>query len=260
MKNTVIKHLFEDKRQEKLLNDSFELLRDLDMYEDALSAYHNFMTETGLEEATIIENAFLLLLTHYAKELEEITADNFHPESIKKIISNGNTYSTTILNAFGSDYLGSNGADQQISNDLYAANIAITALSFGNSKSRDYIGLIGDKAFTIAYQRNYINKTPYSFNTNDTSAEAKLLHLVQAHKNLNNTEKAMGYETSRTGAISIQTAKHTKELLNSIYDLNLHAHHSALEQLIISKCDAVTDILQITPVNHNNVIVSFPSL
>lgn len=216
----------------------------------AQDAYEKFTEKSGLNSAHIIKNAFLL---NFVNSLETY-GTSINPAMLTKSMEKMNLRTATILHGHAEEFLQSRGQSGAISHDLTAASIAAPVLQDGIPNDK-YIGLIGSKAFNIAYQSNKINDNPILFKKDNIPAEAKALHLSLLTKKMNSSMTIIDHEIDTDQTISPITHAAILEVLEHTDHLHLDSKHSSLEDLVQRKYNILQDILDKTPVcDRKNVI------
>ncbi|MGH1379222.1 MAG: hypothetical protein ACRBB3_10420 [Alphaproteobacteria bacterium] len=238
------------KFSEKLEHEMFLPISRLGLENFAQKAYEEFTKSSGLQRSHITRNAFLL---NFANSLET-HGTSIAPDILQRSMERMNLRTAIILHGHAEEFLKSQGKDGKISNDLTAASIAAPILEYDVDNDK-YIGLIGSKAFNLAYISNEINNDPELMDKDHIPAEAKALHLSLVIRTMNSSMTITDHEIDKDQTLSPVTHAAISEALDHIDLLTLDKDNSSLEDLLLRKASILQYILDKTPVcNRENVI------
>lgn len=253
---------FMNKQQERVEKETFHSIDKLGLRSFSEEAYRRFIKILDTDESHITKNAYLLQFASFLDNLEDITptsSQNISPKEIEKILKTHELRPAIIISGYGSDHMEKLGHNGRLSDDLYAAAMASSALQKNKQNGRLSIMLIGKTAADLAETSDKILENGLFFNTPKASPEVKTLHLAGIIKQMNTVLKAFNHEIESKKSLSTNTADFALRTLIHVDSLQIDSAGSELEKTVNRKYQIIRNDLDTHPIASANTIYKLPN-
>ncbi len=247
---------FVEKQNQRIDDSSFKYLKNNGIFNLAVQAFEEYADKNDVPNSRIVRNAYLLQYERISQNLHD---SGYKLDDITKQMEKVTLGPVNTLQHYAGEYLKRLGEGNNLSDDLYAATIAYTAL-MEDEKAHDYIALIGAEAFKIAKTAEKYRQNPDFFNKDYSDMQSRALHLVMVTHELNSFFKSSQNEIKNQKSITPDTSNFAQNILNHLDNIRINEERSSLEEMIMRKSRVVETDLKDNPVAEQGKIVPiFPT-
>ncbi len=246
---------FVEKQNQRVDNKSFKYLRNNGIYHLAVESFEKYAREHDVPNSRIVKNAYLI---QFDRVVQEFSNSGYSLSEITKQMENIILTPVSTLQHYAGEYLENYGEHKDLSDDMYAAAIAYTAIR-EEEKASEYIGLIGAEAFKTAKMAERYRQRPDFFNKDYSDIKSRALHLVIITHELNSFFRSSENEVRNHRAITTDTSDFANNILGHIDAIRINEDRSSLEELITRKATVANIDLKERPIVEKDKVVSlFP--
>ncbi len=247
---------FVEKQNQRADSKAFKYLRNNGIFHLAVESFEKYAGEHEVPNSRIIMNAYLM---QYERIAQEFSDSKYGLDEITKQMEKISLAPVNTLQHYAGEYLENHGENKELSDDLYAATIAYTAIR-DEEKADKYIGIIGAEAFKMAKTADKYRQRPDFFNKNYSDLQSRALHLVMVTHELNSFFKSSENEVKNHRSITNDTSDFANNILDHIDAIRINEDRSSLEEMIVRKATLVDIDLKEKPIAEKGKIVPlFPT-
>lgn len=247
---------FIEKQNELADSRSFKYLRNNGIFNLAVDAFERYASKNDVPNNRIVRNAYLMQYQRISQGLQD---SGYQLEDIIKQMEKISLAPVNTLQHYAGEYIENHGQSKEISDEIYAATIAYTAIR-DEDKGQEYIGLIGADAYQTAKTAEKYRQRPDFFNKDYSDLESKALHLVMVTHELNSFFKSSENEVKNQRSITTDTSDFANNILDHMDAIRINEDRSSLEEMIVRKATIVDIDLKEKPIAEKGKIVPlFPT-